>query len=197
MVIPSGMSEDYVLECIEITVNKLAHSYRFGYHEAEDIKQEGRLEALRALPKYNGDHPLQNFLYVHVKNRLSNFKRNTCWRNEPPCLTCYKRQYEGGNKVCANAINESDYCKKHNNWLETNNNKQNLMNILSFSAIGSCNASYEDDAFPVEYKEIKEKIDLELNQEDRKILLLMRAGEAVTPKKRKELEDKIRGILND
>ena len=73
---PSNIPEEEVLEIIEIVATRLCHKFKFGYHTAEDIKQQARMFAWEGLDKYDEIRPLENFLWTHVRNRLYNFKRN-------------------------------------------------------------------------------------------------------------------------
>ena len=80
MKIPKGMSESEVLEVINKIADRYAYKFRFGYFEAEDIRQEAVIIAMEALDRYEEGRPLENFLAVHVKNRLTNFKRDKYYR---------------------------------------------------------------------------------------------------------------------
>ena len=83
MKIPKGMTEEQVIQTINKVINRYAHRFRFGYYDADDIKQEAFIIAMEALERYDKDRPLENFLAVHVKNRLSNFKRDKFFRRPP------------------------------------------------------------------------------------------------------------------
>ena len=98
MKIPKGMTEEQVVETTNKVINRYAHKFRFGYYDADDIKQEAFIIAMEALDRYDNDRPLENFLAVHVKNRLSNFKRDKFFRrpidpdnNQPPPKSEAKR----------------------------------------------------------------------------------------------------------
>lgn len=80
MKIPKGMTEEEVVETINKVVNRYAYRFKFGYYDTDDIKQEAFIIAMEALDRYDNDRPLENFLAVHVKNRLSNFKRDKFFR---------------------------------------------------------------------------------------------------------------------
>ena len=49
--IPKGMTEEEVLSIIESVVNVLAFNFKFGYFDLDDMKQQGRMYALEALPR--------------------------------------------------------------------------------------------------------------------------------------------------
>jgi len=80
MKIPKGMTEEQVVATINKVVSRYANRFRFGYYDADDIRQEAFIIAMEALDRYDNDRPLENFLAVHVKNRLSNFKRDKFFR---------------------------------------------------------------------------------------------------------------------
>ena len=80
MKIPKGMSEEEVLEVINKICDRYAYKFQFGYFEADDIRQEAFIIAVDALDRYEEGRPLENFLAVHVKNRLNNFKRDKYYR---------------------------------------------------------------------------------------------------------------------
>ena len=67
-------------------VDRIAHKYRFGYYDVEDIKQEAYIIAMEAMERYDESRPLENFLAVHISNRLKNFKRDNFCRPDyiPP-----------------------------------------------------------------------------------------------------------------
>ena len=60
--IPHGMTEDEVVQTINLIANRLAGKFKFGYHELEDMKQQARLFAWEGLENYDGVRPLENFL---------------------------------------------------------------------------------------------------------------------------------------
>ena len=74
------MTEQQVTETIEKIANRYAYKFQFAYYTPEDIKQEAFIIAMEALDRYDGKRPLENFLAVHVKNRLNNFKRDNFYR---------------------------------------------------------------------------------------------------------------------
>ncbi len=80
------MTEAEVLATMTRVVDRIAHKYRFGYFDIEDIKQEAFIIAMEAMERYDEARPLENFLAVHVSNRLKNFKRDNFFRPDyvPP-----------------------------------------------------------------------------------------------------------------
>ena len=80
------MTEEEVVRVMMTVVDRIAHKYRFGYYDVEDIKQEAYIIAMEAMERYDESRPLENFLAVHISNRLKNFKRDNFCRPDyiPP-----------------------------------------------------------------------------------------------------------------
>lgn len=76
MIIPDGMTESEVISKIKIVINRIAPKYTFPGYEVEDIKQEAFMICMDALTRYDVNRPLENFLSVHLSNRLKNFVRD-------------------------------------------------------------------------------------------------------------------------
>ena len=70
------VTDEAFLEALNIVTKRLVYKFKFGYHEIEDMKQQAAVFAIEALEKYDHKRPLENFLWVHVRNRLFNFKRD-------------------------------------------------------------------------------------------------------------------------
>ena len=76
MKIPKGMTESEVIAKINIVINRIAPKYTFSGYEVDDIKQEAFMICMDALTRYDINRPLENFLSVHLSNRLKNFVRD-------------------------------------------------------------------------------------------------------------------------
>ena len=126
MKIPDNHSEQEVIDIIDGIANRLCYKFKFGYHCPDDMKQQARLFAWEGLEKYDGKRPLENFLWTHVRNRLSNFKRNNYSRLEKPCDTC-----EFFIKKKCTAFEDQEECNLYKGWLDRNNAKKNLMHSVS------------------------------------------------------------------
>ena len=73
-------------DIIERVSSRLAQKFRFGYHTIDDMKQQAALFAWEGIyDSWDDSRPLENFLWIHVRNRLYNFKRNNYGRPEKPC----------------------------------------------------------------------------------------------------------------
>ena len=174
MKIPKGMTEKEVLEIINKVASRYAHKFRFGYFEADDIRQEAVIIAMEALERYEEGRPLENFLAVHVKNRLNNFKRDKYYRQS---------------KV------DSNTQEKHNN------SKKFLMEPLDISNIRDekeDNMRVEDD-FVIDFQqqEVLRIIDQNLDVSLRSDYLRIKDGVYVPKPRRKQIYEEIDMILRE
>jgi DNA-directed RNA polymerase specialized sigma24 family protein len=76
MRIPDSMTEEEVMSTIMLVINRTAPKYTFYGYEIDDIKQESFMICVDALDRYQEGRPLENFLAVHLSNRLKNFVRD-------------------------------------------------------------------------------------------------------------------------
>lgn len=76
MKIPKNMTEKQVMDKIELVIGRIAPRYVFPGYDINDIKQESFIICLDALKRYDKNRPLENFLSVHLSNRLKNFVRD-------------------------------------------------------------------------------------------------------------------------
>lgn len=76
MKIPRNMTEQQVIDQINIVVNRISARYTFHGYEVDDIKQEAFIICMDAMERYDHNRPLENFLSVHLSNRLKNFVRD-------------------------------------------------------------------------------------------------------------------------
>ncbi len=82
MKIPKHMTEQQVVDQINIVVNRISARYTFHGYEVEDIKQEAFIICMDALERYDPSRPLENFLSVHLSNRLKNFVRDNFYTKD-------------------------------------------------------------------------------------------------------------------
>lgn len=82
MEFPEGVSEEKFLAAYHFVIDKIAHKYVFTSFECDDIRQEAFLIAYDGLKSYDNERSLENFLYIHLSNRLKNFKRDNYYRYE-------------------------------------------------------------------------------------------------------------------
>lgn len=82
MKIPKNMTYDQVMKQIEVVVNRIAPKYTFSTYDVDDIKQEAFIICMDALERYDQKRPLENFLSVHLSNRLKNFIRDNYYTKD-------------------------------------------------------------------------------------------------------------------
>lgn len=76
------MTYDQLMKQIEIVINRIAPKYTFNTYDVEDIKQESFIICMDALKRYDQKRPLENFLSVHLSNRLKNFVRDNYYTKD-------------------------------------------------------------------------------------------------------------------
>ncbi len=140
MNIPNGLTESEVLDIIRKTVSYLAPSFKFGYFDADDMKQEGAIFCIEALPSFNFDKSVQDdvgdalltFLKTHVRWRFLNMRRKQLMRVEPPLCRCELCQTDAANRLD---------CRKYSNWIKRNISKRTLMEPFNVDDIYTTDAS--------------------------------------------------------
>ncbi len=137
MQIPKGMTEEEVLGVIDRVVNILAFNFKFGYFDLDDMKQQGRMYAIEAMPRYNPDMGnLHNFLRSHIRNRFLNLHRDKLSRHQPPCQGCpfYDPNCQQSKNKCT-AFSDKLECDKYAGWEKRNGAKRSLVEPLDISGI--------------------------------------------------------------
>ncbi len=131
------MNEKEVLGVIDRVVNILAFNFKFGYFDIDDMKQQGRMYALEALPRYNPDMGnLHNFLRSHIRNRFLNLHRDKLSRHQPPCQGCpfYDPNCQQSKNKCTAFVDKLE-CDKYAGWEKRNGAKRSLVEPLDISGI--------------------------------------------------------------
>jgi len=174
MRVPKGMTQSEVLEVVNKICDRYAYKFKFGYFTPDDIRQEAFIIALDALERYDESRPLENFLAVHVKNRLNNFKRDR-----------YYRQHK----------------KLDDNLDQLNNSKKFLMDTLDIDNIRDekeVNMRLENDFVDkIANEELLEIIDEHLDVSLRSDYLRIRDGTYVPKPRREQIIEEITQILKD
>lgn len=76
MKIPSNMTEEEVMDKIQVIINRIAPKYTFYGYSVDDVKQEAFIICVDGLERYEEGYPLENFLSSHLSNRLKNVIRD-------------------------------------------------------------------------------------------------------------------------
>lgn len=109
MKIPKNMTKDQVMKQIEIVVNRIAPRYTFSTYDIDDIKQEAFIICMDALTRYDEKRPLENFLSVHLSNRLKNFVRDNYYtKDEEEKKRVLKPSYLSPNDNIDYEVNNDD-----------------------------------------------------------------------------------------
>tara|TARA_Y100001934_G_scaffold282344_1_gene395613 strand:- start:259 stop:828 length:570 start_codon:yes stop_codon:yes gene_type:complete len=160
MELPEGLTEQEVLDIIDKTVAYLSPSFKFGYFDIEDMKQEGVIFCIEALPSFNfkkscqdniGD-ALLTFLKTHVRWRFLNMRRKSLSRVEPPVCDC---------ELCKNDSPNRLDCKKYEKWIKRNLAKRSLMEPFDVEEVYNQSVSFTPD---VEQKVFSDNIINLLNE---------------------------------
>lgn len=198
MIVPAGMSEQEVLDTIEKVARRLAHKFRFGYHDIDDMKQQARMHALKAMPKYDSSRPLENFLWSCVHNQLFNDKRNKFARPDKPCLKCPLSAYIKNTDECT-AFHDKMECSHYSGWIQRNSAKQNLMQPIELSDVEDEREDrmrlHETPDDIVMTSEIMTIIDKNLPIALRKDWIMMRKGIKIPKPRRVKLQQEVISIL--
>ena len=197
MKIPKGMSEQEVISVIEKTVNYLAPSFKFGYFDADDMRQEGTIFCMEALDNFNFNksskqdrsEALFTFLKTHVRWRFLNMRRKQLMRCEPPACDCPLCKEDSANRLD---------CPKYSNWIRRNISKKSLMEPFDVEEVYGSTASYsqnvEDKALSSEIiKVLNERVPVDIRADYRKFI----DGVSIPKERKKKLILKIKDILKE
>lgn len=191
---PDGFTEEEVISIIDNIARRICRKFKFGYYDTDDIKQEARLFALQALEKYDGVRNLEGFLWVHVKNHLSNLKRNKFERRTPPCVECKNSCNPHGDQ-------DTNDCLVYRKWRQRNDSKKNLMSPIEYGLVRDItedgmknHISPEDIAVR---QELSDSIDENLPPLYRRDYAKLLLGIQIPKSKRTELQEVIRLIIED
>ncbi len=200
MIVPQGMTEQEVLDTIEKVARRLAHKFRFGYHDIDDMKQQARMHAINAMPKYDASRPLENFLWSCVHNQLFNDKRNKFARHDKPCLKCPLNAYIKKTDGCT-AFHDKMECKQYAGWVRRNDTKKNLMEPIELANVEDEREDrmklHETPDEIVMTSEILLIIDKNLPTALRKDWIMMRKGIKVPKPRRLKLQKEVLEILQN
>jgi hypothetical protein len=197
---PKGMTEQETLAIIDKVIDRIKKKHVFSYFDLDDIKQEGRIIAIKALEKYDGIRPLENFMAVVLRTRLHNVKRDNYIRIDKPCLKCPLNAYIKNEDKCT-AYDCKDSCELYKRWADKNNSRKNINNPIDISS-----ARHDDEdnlmketnlGVELDRNEFIDIIDEEISIETREYWLKFKAGMKLSRNKYEILLDEIRLILGE
>jgi DNA-directed RNA polymerase specialized sigma24 family protein len=183
--VPKGQTEEEVIDLIREVCHNLAHKYRFGYFDVDDLEQEGFLIAVDGLYGYDGSIPLRNFLYIHIANRFKNLVRDCHYRQPSLCPDCR----ESG-ELC-------DRCVKKQ---ETANLRKNIMSPTDIDSITPDNEDsvqyYTDYAANLDNKDAVELLEEHIPKDCWEDYLKFKDGLSIPTLRRQKLLETITAILS-
>ncbi len=197
---PNGLTEAETLSIINRVVNALAPNFIFGINTLEDIKQFGRMEAIKALNGngYDPTRPLDKFLYSHLRNRYINFRRDKLSRNDVPCLKCPLQDLSLPSG-CKQFTNKSN-CELWIKWTKTNGAKRSLAkpSDLATNSDGEINVSCRSKSVTddVAERELLQLIDTQLPAPMRSDWLKLKAGVKLSKERTNELHTIVKEIIS-
>jgi hypothetical protein len=193
--IDNKVSEEDFLRVLDNIGKRLAHKFRFGYHDIEDMKQQAAIFALEGLEKYDNTRPLENFLWTHVRNRLFNYKRNNYQRPDIPCLSCplYDPNYKVSKNQCSKYANKDD-CDLYSTWATRNIAKKNIMQPSYIEYDISNNKNFDSK---MQNNEIIKLLDENIEPEFRESYLRLKHGEKIPKQQLKKLQSHIELIIGE
>lgn len=206
MIVPKGYTEAQVLAIIEQVVHMLARAFRFGVlYDTEDMAQQARLFAVEALQteKYDDTRPLDSYIFISVRNRLINLRRDKYNRYETPCVRCIFYSKDNSNSPwknqCAMFENKPE-CEKYGAWLKRNETKRGINNPKELSVINECADPLEntvDIVDNISHNEILGRIDARLSVDLRNDFMRLLHNASVPKARRLKVQEAIREILGE
>lgn len=133
MKIPRNMTEQQVIDQINIVVNRISARYTFHGYEVEDIKQEAFIICMDALDRYDQKRPLENFLAVHLSNRLKNFVRDNFY---------VKGEEEKKKVLKPSSLSNEDLILTEEPLYDNNIDAKNIQNIIDHKLSSEYRADY-------------------------------------------------------
>lgn len=201
MYVPPGLTEEELVQTVQNVVRKIARKYKFGYYVEEDLEHEALIILIeqKILEKYyDSSKPLENFLYVVLKTRLGNLKRDKYIRRDPPCVRCPLKAFLPPDGC--SAYKDKMDCKFYKKWVVSNESKKNLMhtiNIDNVCDVEEPSMSYDIDFIEdIDMDETKRLLLDNLDIKARKYFIKMENGIKIPSSEFTYLTEKIREILD-
>lgn len=195
--INGNMTQMQVFETIEKVASRISYKFVFASHTYEDIKQQAWIYGINGLEHYKPDLPLENFLWIHIKNRLCNFKRQKFVRIDKPCLNCPLKAYVKKGDICKK-YKDKDDCSWYTNWKNRNEQKKNILMPVEFGMISG--GDLGEESCPVDKlsaMDTIELIDKNISVDVRSIWLKARGGIKLLKEERELLKAEIVEIFRE
>lgn len=200
MKIPPDYTETQVIDILYAVSRRVARKFTFSYLDFDDIVQEGVIEGIKSLEKYDYSRPLENYLYICIRNGLFNFKRKNYTRIDKPCDKCPFNAYIRKEDKCTKYEKKSD-CDLYTAWTQRNTAKQNIMDTLNYEVVrtdGESNMFYESELNELTYgRELMVFLEEELPVEFLADFQRLKLGITVPKNRREKLMAKIYELLEE
>jgi DNA-directed RNA polymerase specialized sigma24 family protein len=191
------VSEEEFLIVLDNISKRLAHKFRFAYHDIEDMKQQAAIFAIEGLEKYDNKRPLENFLWTHVRNRLFNYKRNNYQRPDKPCLTCplFDKHMSQSTSQCLKFANKDD-CELYSSWSKRNETKKNIIQP-SHIEDDNCYRSSTNFSLNIQNQEVIKFLDDHIGTEYRENYLKLKHGVKIPKQQLNKLKKHISTLMEN
>jgi len=179
------------LQIIQSIAKQFANGFKFGYIDADDIYQEACIEGVKGVTNWDGERPLDNFLFIHIKRRLINLRRDKYYRVETPCSSCPVRQHHGKLVFC------NEQCEKvYRRWERNNRAKANLISPQDIAVTETDNLLLEDNVEDkIHMVEIEHMIREQLAPGVRRDYMRMKEGITLTKSRQLKVRQEVLEIL--
>jgi DNA-directed RNA polymerase specialized sigma24 family protein len=192
-----NVSETDFLTAAQHVAGVLAAKFRFGPHDADDVRQMVFVFALEALPKFDPSRgKLEGYLYRNCRNRLSNARRDLLGcRTDAPCRVCYEAATGTGDGHPEGTVCEK--AEQFKEWWSRRQTRAKLSSPLGMeSAPEEARVSVSTVESDVAAKELRELIDVRLPLEFRADYLRMLADRCSVPlARRRVIQAEVAAIL--
>ncbi len=138
-------------------------------------------------------------MWTHVRNRLSNYKRDNYERPDKPCLKCEERiesTPSPGRKIIQCPYSDNYECERLRSWTKRNAPKKNLMVPVELSDDLS-SAQSTDIISTLQTYEMNHLINLHLPIRFRQDYLRLKFGLRLIKIKRLKVQEEIRKIVGE
>ncbi len=191
--IPKDLNEQEVIATIEKISKSLSLKFRFGYLTQADLAQEIFILAIQALKKYDRSRPLENFLRVHLRNRLINYKRDN-----------YQRIYElkCKCKLCKGKVEHEIRmdCPHYKKWHNSNLSKKNIILPIGIDQINdereTNTKSFVDFNEELYKDEIFTKLEAQLPKTMLEDYFRIKKGDKINKSREEEIMGELRRIVD-
>jgi hypothetical protein len=204
-----NLTVDDLVNMTNAIANKLASSIKFGIYSISDIMQEAHLEAIKGVTKFkhskisnnttnaNMNHlnpnysGLANFLFIHIRNRLLNLKRDKHFRYEKKYMS--KIEHIKNNNETAKNMTTND--STLNNYVTINKSKSMLSSMYADSDVTLSKIGYKYSK-SFQYENYLSIIESNIKHFPRELYLKLKCGLHLTKKQTNILFYSIEDILN-